>query len=205
MPVPRTALLRLCLAACLVLVAARVPHSAETGDLSALRSQALDLVNAARREHGREPLSLADPLNEAAQDHAGDMLSRDYYAHVSPEGEDARDRYIARGGDRYELVAENIAMCSGCAEVPRASSVEQMQQRWMDSPHHRENILRAGIVQFGYGIVAGEGKLYAVQTFAGPGSPGASPSDESSPGEGGGGAGRGRGGRRLRPGPQRAA
>nr|MBA3584650.1 hypothetical protein [Gemmatimonadota bacterium] len=52
-----------------------------------------------------------------------------------------------------------------------------MHRRWMDSPHHRENILHAGITQFGFGIVAGdEGPLYAVQTFAGPGaSPGASP------------------------------
>jgi Cysteine-rich secretory protein family len=153
-----------------------MPSAAQTGDLSALRSQALELVNEARREDGRAPLTFSDTLNEIAQGHAEDMLARDYYAHVSPEGEDARDRYIAAGGGRYELVAENIASCSPCAEGPRPTHVEQMQRQWMESRHHRENILSAGVTQFGYGIVAGdEGPLYAVQTFAGPGTPRGAP------------------------------
>ena len=162
------------LLACALLVfsSAETPRAAETGELPGLRAQALELVNAARREHGREPLTLSDPLDQAAQDHAEDMLARAYYAHVSPEGEDARDRYLARGGDRGQLVAENIANCSPCAVVPGAEQVEEMHRRWMDSPPHRENILSAGITQFGFGIVAGaEGPLYAVQTFAGPGTP----------------------------------
>ncbi len=158
--------------ALLLLVPVRMPVAAETGDLPALRQPALELVNEARREHGREPLNLSDTLNEIAQEHAEDMLARDYYAHVSPEGVDARDRYLAAGGDRWELVAENIASCSPCAEVPAAHHVAQMHRRWMDSPHHRENILSAGVTEFGFGIVAGDdGPLFAVQTFAGPGSP----------------------------------
>lgn len=156
----------------LLLAQAQGAHAAETGDLGALRQHALELVNAARREHGRAPLTVSDTLNAIAQDHAEDMLARGYYAHVSPEGEDARDRYLAEGGDRWALVAENIASCSPCAEVPAARHVERMHRQWMDSPHHRENILRAGITEFGFGIVAGEeGPLFAVQTFAGPGTP----------------------------------
>jgi uncharacterized protein YkwD len=177
--------------ALLLLAPAEAPRAAETGDLGALRRHALELVNAARREHGRAALTLSGTLDHAAQDHAEDMLARDFYAHVSPEGEDARDRYLARGGGRYELVAENIASCSPCAEVPAAHHVEQLHRRWMDSRHHRENILSPGVTQFGFGIVAGDdGPLYAVQTFAGPGSArgteaGADAGSGRRPGEGG--------------------
>jgi uncharacterized protein YkwD len=42
----------------------------------------------------------------------------------------------------------------------------------MNSPEHRENILREGLSRFGFGIAANvRGGLYAVQTFAGPGTP----------------------------------
>jgi uncharacterized protein YkwD len=52
----------------------------------------------------------------------------------------------------------------------------------MNSPGHRENILMEGLDSFGFGIVAGEDRLYAVQTFAGPGTPrGLQPGEEPVP------------------------
>lgn len=52
----------------------------------------------------------------------------------------------------------------------------------MNSPEHRENILRHGLERLGFGIVVGEDQtLYAVQTFAGPGSSrGAQPEEDTS-------------------------
>ena len=42
----------------------------------------------------------------------------------------------------------------------------------MNSPEHRENILREGLTRFGFGMaIDAPGGLYAVQTFAGPGTP----------------------------------
>lgn len=42
----------------------------------------------------------------------------------------------------------------------------------MNSPEHRENILREGLARLGFGIVADAQRgPYAVQTFAGPGTP----------------------------------
>ena len=96
------------------------------------------------------------------------MLKRDFYAHTSPEGETVQDRYVAAGGSRWELVAENIARCVGCSLS--ADMVRKLQQDWMESPEHRRNILARGLERFGFGIVLGDdGTLYAVQTFAGPG------------------------------------
>ncbi|WP_230534138.1 CAP domain-containing protein [Microvirga roseola] len=145
-------------------------RSQETGDLDALRQKALELVNEERRERGLEPLTLGSALNEAAQEHAEDMLDRNYYAHVSPEGDTVRDRFIEAGGSRWQLAAENIARCEGCGGPPQISRVEELHQGWMNSPEHRENILREGLDRFGFGIVVGENQtLYAVQTFAGAG------------------------------------
>lgn len=158
-----------------------VPAAAQTpNDLDQLRQRALELVNAARQQHGLSPLRLGDTLNEAAQRHADDMFKRNYYAHASPEGNDVQDRYIAAGGSRWRLVAENIARCAGCRPPATAGTVEQLQQGWMNSPHHRENILREGLDRFGYGLVNDrEQGLYGVQTFAGPGTPRGSAPDET--------------------------
>ncbi|MEH6773735.1 MAG: CAP domain-containing protein [Cereibacter changlensis] len=131
--------------------------------------QALDLVNASRAEADLPALETGADLVEAARAHAEDMLARDFYAHESPEGDTVQDRYIAAGGDEWELVAENIARCTGCP-APDAARIAALHEGWMNSPGHRENILRQGLARFGFAVVGGGGRdLYAVQTFAGPG------------------------------------
>jgi uncharacterized protein YkwD len=145
-------------------------RSAATGDLDTLRGAALSLVNQDRRQQGLNPLELTEILNEAAQSHARDMSRRDYYNHVSPEGQTVQDRYITQGGSRWRLVAENIGRCVGCPSPPTVARVESLHSGWMNSPGHRRNILTDGLDGFGFGIVVGEDQtLYAVQTFAGPG------------------------------------
>jgi uncharacterized protein YkwD len=147
-------------------------ESQETGNLRELRERALELVNEARRDQGLEPLSPGAMLDAAAQSHAEDMLRRDYYAHVSPEGETIAERYAEAGGSRWRLTAENIARCRGCPSPPTEDRVESLHQGWMNSPPHRENILRRGLDRFGFGLVVGDDRtLYAVQTFAGAGQP----------------------------------
>ncbi|WP_160937345.1 CAP domain-containing protein [Teichococcus coralli] len=154
----------------LLLALAASAGAAEGEDLAGLRRHALELVNQARQAQGRAPLETGADLEKAAQSHARDMLKRHYYSHTSPEGDDVRDRYMEAGGSRWDLVEENIARCQNCGPPATAATVGQLQQGWMNSPHHRENILREGLRRFGFGIVVeAGGGLYAVQTFAGPG------------------------------------
>jgi len=150
--------------------------AAETGDIARLRAEALELVNRTRSEQGLGTLEPDESLDAAAQAHAQDMLERGYYAHVSPDGSTVQDRYRAQGGSRWKIVAENLARCEGCRTPPTLERLRGFHEGWMESPGHRENILRKGLRSFGFGIVAGENKIYAVQTFAGPGSP--SPSEQ---------------------------
>lgn len=144
--------------------------AAEPGDLRELRSEALELVNEAREQHGLPALQSRPELDRAAQAHVEDMLNRNYFDHVSPEGKTVFDRYVAAGGSRWRLVAENIGRCATCKGPPRIADVTRLQEGWMRSASHRENILNPGVTQFGFGMVAAAGRgLYAVQSFAGPG------------------------------------
>jgi uncharacterized protein YkwD len=160
-----------------------VPAAAQATDLAPLRLLALELVNRSRTKHDLPPLRLEAKLTEAAQSHAADMLKRGYYSHTSPEGKSVGDRFQAAGGSRWVLTAENIAKCEGCAPPLDKDYVRKLHEGWMKSPGHRANILRKGLDSFGYGIVLSKsGGLYAVQTFAGPGTPrGTGPAADETP------------------------
>ena len=131
-----------------------------------------NLVNRSREAEGLSRLQLGADINQTAQARAQDMFQRHYYAHTSPEGDDVQDRYIDAGGSRWRLAAENIARCAACHPPITAELIERFHEGWMNSPHHRENILREFLDRFGYGIkLDADQCLYAVQTFAGPGTP----------------------------------
>lgn len=144
----------------------------DPSNLAELRDQALVAVNADRDAHGLALLKVAGDLEEAAQAHARDMLARNYFAHASPEGKTAQDRYLEHGGKSWRVVAENIAKCGGCTAPIGQERIEALERGWMNSPEHRKNILAKGLDQFGYGIITGQdAQLYAVQVFSGPGTP----------------------------------
>ena len=177
--------LTICLAlAAALALAAPVPFAAgapvlaqDGSEAEKLRTLSLELINKARAEQKLPPLQLGKEINEAAKAHALDMLHRNFYGHISPDGKSVQDRFLKAGGTRWRITAENIARCTGCgADV---ATVEELQRGWMNSKVHRENILRKGITQFGFSIVTQAGKpVYAVQTFTGPGVSGAAGAGE---------------------------
>lgn len=155
----------------LVLLLLSVPE-ASAAEVGRLRTHALELVNRSRGDHGLPSLMLDATLSSIAQHHADDMARRDYYSHTSPEGASVMDRYVDAGGSRWRLVAENIARCRACTSPPTSARLDLLHRGWMDSAPHRQNILHRGLDRFGFGIaVHPEHGLFAVQTFAGPGTP----------------------------------
>jgi uncharacterized protein YkwD len=147
------------------------PLMAQAGDLDALRAYSLELVNASRQEHGLKPLEREPTLDEAAQAHARDMLDRNYFSHVTPDGADVMDRYLAAGGSRWRLVTENLGRCIGCDAPASEADMDRQHRGWMESPEHRDNILSPGLSRYGFGYAVGDGVLVAVQNFSGPGRP----------------------------------
>ena len=158
-----------CAALLMALASSGVPvHAA---DIQELRQYSLDLVNRSRAEERLPPLELEQTLSRSARGHAEDMLQRDYFAHVTPEGDDVMDRYLAAGGNRWKLVTENIGHCTNCADPVSERDIERQHENWMQSPEHRANILGRGLDSYGLGLAAEGGELYAVQNFSGPGRP----------------------------------
>lgn len=137
--------------------------------LADMRQFSLDLVNRDRHLNGL-PSLVADPLlAEASQRHAEDMLQRNFFDHVSPDGLNPTDRFLAVGGTRG--AGENIIIQQTNAGLGLSYGLaEQFQRGWMYSDGHRQNLLHADYKTFGYGIAIDPlgSKAYAVQMFSTP-------------------------------------
>lgn len=123
--------------------AAYAPQLERLDDIGAVRLAVLRATNEARGALGRAPLTFDKALEIAAQRHAEDMIDRDYFAHVSPEGVDVLERAEA-AGYRVRFVAENLA--SG------QLSVDEVVDGWLKSPGHRRNLLSPQARELGVGF-----------------------------------------------------
>lgn len=136
--------------------------------LPQVRQFALALVNRDRQLNGLLPL-VEDPLlSQSSQQHSQDMMNRNYYAHITPEGRTPTDRFAQVGGRGG--VGENIVQQTGKTGVSLSYGlIEAFQKSWMYSTEHRQNLLKPDYKRFGYGIVVDpmKGRAYAVQNFAG--------------------------------------
>lgn len=145
-------------------------------------------VNRVRRARDLPALSLDPGLREVARSHSRDMADRDYTGHVSPEGESFHDRYRRfgvrcrrRDGNRVLGGAENVARLpfrvpardrdGGSTET--YTTVDELATGivagWMDSPGHRENVLREPWRAEGVGVAVvrngGVVRAYVTQNF----------------------------------------
>jgi len=110
-----------------------------------LEAQMLELLNQERTNAGLAALVLDPSLTEVARRHSADMLSRGYFAHSSPEGHDLADR-LAAAEITYRLAGENLAL---------APTLQLAHTGLMNSPEHRDNILRPAFGRVAIGIVDG--------------------------------------------------
>jgi len=123
----------------------------------------VDLTNEARKENDRPLLTINEKLTDAAQMKANDMAEKHYFAHTSPSGitpwfwfEQAHYPFVFAG--------ENLAV-----DFNESKNVEDA---WLASPKHRENILDARFREVGIAIATGylEGRqtTFVVQMFGVP-------------------------------------
>ncbi len=121
------------------------------------------LTNDNRVQNGLPPLAVSSLLTEAAQLKANDMAAKSYYAHISPDGKTPLD-WLDQVGYRYLNAGENLV-------IDRKTS-EEAVDAWMNSPDHRENILRPQFTEIGVGVAAGHYKgtdtIYVVEEFGTP-------------------------------------
>jgi uncharacterized protein YkwD len=125
----------------------------EPGNLTEIDTATLCLVNQERARNGELPLTPNAQLQQAAQSHSEEMVSQDYFAHVSPSGQTPVERvqntgYIPNPQDGYTL-GENIAW--GTLQLSTPASIVAA---WIASPEHLANILYGPYRETAVAVVA---------------------------------------------------
>jgi uncharacterized protein YkwD len=124
----------------------------------------IEETNRVRTDSKLPALSQNSVLAKSAARKVEDMFQKQYFEHVSPEGSGA-DSFIKEVGYEYVSIGENLALGQFRSEA-------DLVRAWMESPGHRENILRSQFqeigVAVGYGLYEGKQVLIAVQHFGRP-------------------------------------
>jgi uncharacterized protein YkwD len=129
-------------------------------DLEADPGSAQDVferLNRARVDAGEDPLAWSPALARVAAGHAAEMYLEGYFSHVSEETGTVGDRLEA-AGIPFVVAGENLAL---------AATTGQVHEGLMESPGHRENILRPEFRRVGVAVVSGPLGLMTVQVFTG--------------------------------------
>lgn len=131
---------------------------------ASLRASVLvDLANATRRQYN-EPILTRNPLlDRAAQLKADDMATHGYFAHNSPQGLTPW-HWFKEVGYAFTYAGENLA-----ANFSEPGAVEDA---WLNSPKHRENLLNTNFREIGMATVGGtynnSPTVFVVQLFGTP-------------------------------------
>jgi hypothetical protein len=140
-----------------LLPCADAQHSSLSPDNPTVAEQYLLAAANQERAARNLPLLHRDPqLARAAAQHAQAMAAHRSISHQFP-GEPELARRGAAMGVAFSLISENVA------EAPSAVQIHDM---WMNSEHHRANLLDPAIDAVGIRVIARNGELYAVEDFA---------------------------------------
>lgn len=104
----------------------------------------VQLVNEHRASQGCDALSWREDVAAVAAAHSQDMITRGYFAHTNPDGQDPGARLSAAGITNTGW-GENLAR--GTTD---AATVLDL---WLNSPGHRANIEQCAFTQHGVGLV----------------------------------------------------
>jgi Cysteine-rich secretory protein family len=118
--------------------------------------QLLVLANEARAQAGVGALKWDEALASAARDHTLRMAAEGPIAHRYG-GEDDLSTRAGKAGAHFDLIEENVAVGPNPAQI---------QDEWMHSPGHRENLLNKDVNRIGIAVVSVRGVLYATADFA---------------------------------------
>lgn len=147
---------------------AQATLTAQATPSSAFAQRVFTLTNAARAQ-GRScgntfyaaapALAYNSLLERAAQGHAADMASKNYFSHTGLDGRTFSQR-ITAAGYSWRTAGENIA--AGYA------TPEAVVQGWLQSPGHCANIMNSAFKEIGVGYgtsAASTYRHYWVQNF----------------------------------------
>ena len=124
-----------------------LPGLASAQDFTINASELIKLNNQTRTNLGLKPLVENQGLTQAAKEKADDIITKDYFAHVSPSGITPW-YWFERNNYNYVYAGENLAL--GFTDSASA------HQAWLTSPGHKANIINCHYQETGLAVVIGE-------------------------------------------------
>lgn len=118
-------------------------------------------VNRIRVRNGRRPLRLDRRILQVARARSSDMAARRYFAHVEPDGDNAR-RILRRRHIRVSEVTENIGHTIG---LTLRQGSKRMATWWYHSAPHRRQMLARDVNYVGIGIARRGGRFTYTAIF----------------------------------------
>lgn len=134
-----------------------IPPSDDIEVVGEAEQELFSLANRERVDQAVTPLVWSEGLAEVARAHAEEMYRQGYVSHVSPTTGTVSDR-VEAAGIPVLVVGENLGLASSAAAVHLGL---------MESPAHRENLLRSEFDRVGIGAVQGPLGLMVVEVYAG--------------------------------------
>jgi hypothetical protein len=133
-------------------LASVVPANADANQ----EAQSISLVNSLRRRVGVAPLTVDSRLTAVARAWAARMAANGAISH--------NPNVQSQAPSDWRTIGENVGF---------ASSVQELQSLWENSPPHYSNQVNSSFTNIGAGIVESGGYLWAVHVFTGGGALGA--------------------------------
>lgn len=116
-------------------------------------------INQVRQKNGLQPLQNNVKLAQVARNYSRQMAEKKFFSHTGADGSTLQDR-VRDGGVSYWVIGENLYTSTN---IPRP--VPSAIQGWMNSPGHRENILRPIFAETGVGVWRVGNTYYVTQLF----------------------------------------
>lgn len=136
-----------------LLVLALVPSDTNAEERYGRRRQMLSLTNDDRRHHERKALDFATAISDYAKAHSRAMAREGYLFHSTEE----RLRNLLDGRN-WSMAGENVGV---------GTTLESLEDAFMNSKKHRQNILRREFLHAAVGVVRQDGRLWVTVIFYG--------------------------------------
>lgn len=139
--------------------ASSTTNAVQSTTTARMESDVQTRINAIRQQQGLATLRDNQRLAEVARNYSRRMVEQNFFAHVSPQGDTLSDR-VKSARIFYLVVGENLFTSTNIPQPTNAAV-----SGWMQSPGHRENILRPEFRETGVGVWRRGNTFYFTQLF----------------------------------------
>ncbi len=122
-------------------------------------------TNEFRLKNNLQPLIWDQRLSDIAFGHSADMIVRNFFDHVNPDGQAPTERIHRQHRQFIGNTAENVSVIVGSPPLSPALISEQAMSGWLKSPLHRANILERAYTHIGIGVALGGVEAKLTQNF----------------------------------------